>query len=188
MGSSKSALKKAWEIKDYMELPHKAKYMLCHVSLLALGVTFELVSKYVLEMQEELADWESGRRVCIGVLPGGPSITIEKEGTRINYLGMGPRDPHVSIFFKNLDAGVLIFTGQLGAPAAVAENRVCVHGENGKAMQVTRAMAIVQTYLFPGLILKKTFKRPPKLSSEQLANKAKIMGLLTPMLVLAAFR
>ncbi len=154
-----------------------------HISLLALGITFELTSRYVPEMQQEIADWEEGRRVTIGVLPNGPYMTIQKNGDRIDYLGIGKHEPHLSILFKNLDSAVMIFTGMLGAPAAVAENRVCIHGDNAKAMEVTRAMAIVQTYLFPGLILNKTFKRPPKLTSSQLATKAKIMGLLTPMLV-----
>jgi hypothetical protein len=47
-------------------------------------------------------------------------------------------------------------------------------------------MAVVQTYLFPGFILDKTFKRPPRLSVSQLALKAKIMGLLTPRLMMVA--
>jgi hypothetical protein len=165
-----------------------AKRVTARVSLLALGVTFELTSKYVAEMQEEIADWEDGRNVGIGVLPNGPSITIRKEGDRLKYLGSGLQDPEISILFKNLDSALMIFTGQLGSPQAVAENRICVQGNTYKAMQVTRAMAIVQTYLFPGIVLKSSFKRPPKLSSEQLAIKAKIMGLLTPMLLKASFK
>ncbi len=165
-----------------------AKKLTCQISLLALGVTFELASLYVQEMKEEIADWEEGRRVTIGVMPQGPYITIEKRDGRFYYLGMGQQDPGLSILFKNLDSAVMIFTGQLGAPNAVAEARVCIHGDNSQAMQATRAMAIVQTYLFPGLILNNTFKRPPKLSGSEIAIKAKIMGLLTPYLVKAAFR
>lgn len=164
------------------------KSVTARISLLALGVTFELASKYVAEMQEEIADWEDGRNVGIGVLPKGPYITIRKEGDRIKYLGSGLIEPEISILFKNLDSSILIFTGQLGSPQAVAENRICVQGATYKAMQVTRAMAIVQTYLFPGIILKNTFKRPPKLNGEQLAIKAKIMGLLTPKLMMAAIK
>ncbi len=162
-----------------------AKVALSRVSLLALAATFELTGKYTQEMKEEIADWEDGRRVGIGVLPQGPYITVEKHADGFRILGAGLRDPHISILFKNLDSAILIFTGMLGAPMAVAENRVCVQGNNYHAMQVTRAMAIVQTYLFPGIILKNTFKRPPRLSAGQLAIKAKIMGLLTPKLLAA---
>ena len=161
----------------------QAKVVTSQVSLLALGATFELASRYVEAMQKEIADWEEGRRVAIGVLPHGPYITIRKTGDCIECLGLGSKDPELSILFKNLDSAVMLFTGQLGAPKAVAENRVIIQGDNGQAMQVTRAMSIVQTYLFPGLILNKTFKRPPKLTLPQLATKAKIMALLTPGLI-----
>jgi len=166
----------------------KLKETVAQTSLLALGVTFELASEHVPEMKEEISTWEEGRRVGIGVLPQGPFITIAKEGDLIRYLGRGLKDPDIAILFKNLDSAILLFTGQLGAAQAVAENRICVHGMNTMGMEVTRAMAIVQTYLFPGLILKNTFKRPPELSAWQIANKARIMGLLTPMLMFAAFR
>lgn len=169
-------------------LPSEAKRALAGVSLLALGVTFELTARYVPDMQEEIRDWEEGRRVTIGVLPTGPTITIEKRGDCLRYLGMRTVDPDLSILFKNLDSAILIFTAQLGAPWAVAENRVCVQGENYKAMQVTRAMAIVQTYLFPGFLLKGIFKRPPVLNATQKATKAKIMALLTPKLLAASIR
>jgi len=165
-----------------------AKRVLCRGSLLALAAVFELASRYVPEMQAEIDGWDEGRRVTIGVLPSGPYITIEKSRGRIRYMGSQPGDASVSIFFKNLDSAVLVFTGQLGAAWAVAENRVCVHGSNSEALQVTRAMAVVQTYLFPALILKKTFKRPPQLSAAQLANKARIMGLLAPVMARLARR
>jgi len=164
------------------------KRALCKGALLGLAAVFELTSEYVTQMQEEIADWDEGRRVTIGVLPSGPYITIEKSMDRIRYVGPNPGDASVSILFKNLDSAVLLFTGQLGAPWAVAENRVCVHGSNSEAIQVTRAMAIVQTYLFPGPILKKTFKRPPRLTAAQMANKVRIMGLLTPVMIRLAGR
>ena len=164
------------------------KRALCKGALLGLAAVFELASRYVVEMQREIADWSEGRRVTIGVLPSGPHITIEKRGDRIVYVGPDPGDASVSILFKNLDSAILVFTGQIGAPWAVAENRVCVHGSNAEAIQVTRAMAIVQTYLFPGPILKKTFKRPPQLTVAQRLNKARIMGLLTPAMIRLAGR
>ena len=164
------------------------KRALCKGALLGLAAVFELASEHVPQMRNEIASWEEGRRVTIGVLPSGPHITIEKSGDRIRYRGPNPEDVSVSILFKNLDSAILLFTGLLGAPWAVAENRVCVHGSNTEAIQVTRAMAIVQTYLFPGPILKKTFKRPPELSVKQLANKARIIGLLTPRMIRLAGR
>ncbi|MFC1849141.1 hypothetical protein ACFL27_02930 [candidate division CSSED10-310 bacterium] len=178
----------ALKASDIFWRSHTMKKMTARISLLALGVTFELTSKYVPEMHAEISDWENGRRVGIGVLPQGPNVTVIKKGNRFRYLGMALKDPHISVLFKNMDSAMLIFTGLIGAHQAVAENRVCVHGENYQAMQVTRAMAIVQTYLFPDFLLRKTFKRPPVLSARQVATKAKIMGLLLPKLIFSALK
>jgi len=165
-----------------MKAGHNLKETTAKTSLLALGATFELCSELVPEMQEEIADWDDGRRISIGVLPNGPFITIQKSGNRIKFLGASMKDPDLCVLFKNLDSAMLIFTAQIGAPQAVAENRICVYGSNYNAMQTTRAMAIVQTYLFPGILLKMTFKRPPQLSLKQIAIKTKIMGMLVPRL------
>ncbi len=166
----------------------RAKRALAETSLLALSAMFELTSEHVKAMKLEVAGWENGRRIGIGVLPQGPYVTIKFEDGKFKHIGKGLVDPHVSILFKNLDSAVLIFAGLIGAPQAVAENRVLINGDNSYAMQVTRAMAIVQTYLFPAAILNKTFKRPPKLSMKELAVKGKILGLLTPRLAKVASR
>ena len=166
----------------------QSRKALCRVSLLGLGAAFELVSRYVPEMGEIIAGWEEGRRIGIGILPTGPSITLEKRGKRIRYMGSGLADPKVSLLFKNFSAGVLLFTGQIGAAQAVAENRVCVHGNNHEAMEVTHALAVVQTYLFPGIIIRNTFKRPPVLNIRQKARKALVLSLVTPVIAGAAFR
>ncbi|MFA6035296.1 MAG: hypothetical protein WC889_20535 [Myxococcota bacterium] len=173
---------------ELAEAGRVAKYALAQTSLMALGATFELASELVPEMQEELKDWDEGRRVSIGVLPAGPYITIQNVGGRIKYLGLGQKAPDLSVLFKNLDSAVLIFAAQIGSATAVAENRICIHGSNSYAMAATRAMAIVQTYLFPGIILKKTFKRAPVLDAKHLLIKARIMGLLVPRLAKVAGR
>ncbi len=164
------------------------KIATARTSLLALASAFELTSKYVPEMQAELESWEEGRRVGMGVLPNGPNATIAYEGGRIRYLGSELVDPDVSLLFKNLDSALLIFTGQLGSAAAAAENRVIVHGDNAKAMQVIRAMAVVQTYLFPEVMLRSSFKRPPHLRGAAVARKALIMSMLPASLLRAALK
>jgi hypothetical protein len=156
------------------------KKALCAGALMGLGATFELASKLVPAMKDELADWAEGLRVAIGVLPDGPTITVAMRGGGIRSLGFREQPADLSIMFKNLDSAVLVFTGQIGAPRAVAENRLCVRGNNTDAMKVTRGMAIVQTYLFPGMILDKTFKTPPRLTPREMATKAVIMSMLVP--------
>lgn len=169
-----------------MKLSTGAKRTIAHTSLLALAGGFDLTSRYVPEMQAELSRWNDGRRVGLGVIPDGPAVTLALEGGRMRCAGAGLVEPDVSLLFKNLDSALLIFTGQLGAAQAAAENRVCVHGDNALAMQVTRAMAIVQTYLFPEAMLRKTFKRVPELDGRALARKALVMSLLPAAIARAA--
>lgn len=165
------------------------KRFLAKTSLLAFGAGFELVSRHVEAMQNEIEAWDDGRKVGIGVWPGELAITIEKRAKdNIAYLGFGLKEPDVTILFKNLDSAILLFMAQLGAANAVAERRVIVHGDNALAMQVTRTMAIVQSYLFPTVLLKPIFKRAPKLGSKELMNKALIYAKLIPKLAQIAGR
>jgi len=170
-------------IPNYPVIQSKVKYILLDTSLNALGAAFELVTKMVPEMKAEIAGWNEGRKFAVGVLPKGPYITLEKRGDMIFYLGKGLLSPEISLLFKNLDSGVLVFTGMMSSHQAVAECRVIIKGNNAYAMEVTRAMAIVQTYLFPSIMFKKIFKDPPKLSLAQMITKAKVYTLLLPAIV-----
>ena len=162
---------------------YKIKRMVASTSLLSLGVAFELVSKLSKEMQDELEDWDAGRVLALGVLPDGPSIAVRKEVNHLVYLGKGEHGAKLKILFKNMDCAVLMLTGQIGPPAGFAEHRAVVHGSIYEAMQANRAMAIVTKFLFPGFILKKTMKRPPKTSMSDLVIKAKVFAFLTPLLI-----
>lgn len=157
---------------------YKLKKSVVSTSLLALATAFEIVSKYSPELKAELADWEDGRVFSLGVLPDGPAITLKKMGDKIRYIGKGVKDPHLAIYFKNLDSALLPLTGQMGAHTAFAQHRAILHGNVADAMQINRAMAIVQNYLMPGIILKKICKRAPKLTGKQLLLKARVMATL----------
>ena len=167
---------------------YRMKRSVAGISLAAFGAAFELASRHVPAMREEIASWDMGRRVTIGILPNGPKITIENRGDRIANLGGGDYDPALSILFKNIDSALLVFLGRIGADGAVAENRITVWGNNAHAMQATRAMQIVQAYLFPDFILKHTFKRPPHYTFAQRLAKLRIMGELAPVMIMASLR
>jgi len=152
-------------------------------SLRALAAMFELVSEHCSELQAELADWEEGRVVGLGVLPHGPAISLLKERERIRFLGTGLRNPTIGILFKNMDAAAMICGGQIGAHMGSIEHRVVVHGNVVHAMQAVRAMNIVQKYLMPALLLNRTTKRPVRLSRSELRTKARVLAGLVPRLV-----
>ncbi len=167
-----------------LSMSFRVKRAVVDISLLALGVVFEIVSRHSAELKAEIADWEDGRVFSLGVLPEGPAISLKKERDRIRYLGKGFKNPGLKILFKNLDCALLPFTGQMGSHTAFAQHRAIVHGNVGKGMQVSRAMNIVQTYLMPGFILKKNFKKPPRLTPGQLLLKGWVMAYLVIAILL----
>lgn len=165
---------------DTDRLTYSAKRAVVDTALRALGATFELVSEKSPEMRAEIADWEPGRVLGLGVLPHGPSISLRKEGAGLRYLGTGLAAPTIRILFKNMDAAVMTFTGQIGAHTASIQHRVIVQGNIGHAMQSVRAMNTVQRYLMPALLLNRTAKRRVRLSAAQLRVKAQVLGGLVP--------
>jgi hypothetical protein len=171
-----------------LSLSYRVKESVVSTSLLALATAFEIVSKHSAELKAELAGWEEGRTFSLGVLPEGPAITLKKEGDRIIYLGKGEKNPGLKILFKNLDSALLPFTGQMGSHTAFIQHRAILHGNIGEAMQISRAMNMVQKYLMPGFILNKTFKSPPKLGLSGLLLKAWVMATLAIGLIANAFK
>ena len=147
-------------------------------SLLALGVGFETVSKHDRDLKAEIADWEDGRVFSLGVLPDGPSVTLRKSGDRVQYVGQGDGPSQLRILFKNVDAALPPLTGQMGSHTAFVQHRAILHGNVAEGIQASRAMDMVQTYLIPGFILKRTMKRPPKLTLRQYVLKAWVWSTL----------
>jgi len=167
-----------------LSLGYRIKELVVTTSLLAFGVTFELVSKWSPELKKELLEWEEGRVFSLALMNNGPAMSLQKQGDHIKYLGLSLKDPKLTIYFKNLDAALLMFFGQIGSHMGFIEHRAILHGNLGEAMQAARAMNIVQKYLMPGFILNKTFKVPPEFSFSDYLLKAKVMVLLTPYLIL----
>jgi len=161
----------------------KSKYALVDTTLMVIGAAFEVVSRMSPEMQAEIADWNEGRKCGVGVLPNGPFITLQKKGDQIIYLGKGKKETDVTFLFKNLDSAVMLFTAQMSAHQAAAECRILIDGVNSYAMELNRALSIVETYLFPGIILKMIFKRPPKLTAKHQITRGRILAALMPNLV-----
>jgi len=172
-----------------LSVSYKTKRLLAQTLLLALATAFELLSKSSPELKEEIDDWEDGRVFALGVMPDGPAVTMKKEDGRIKFLGKGLKEnPQLVIYFKNLDSALLPLTGQMGAHIAFAQHRAILHGNVGEAMQINRAMAIVQKYLLPAMVLKKTSKRPPKYTLSQTMLKARVMAVLGVGLALNALK
>ena len=167
----------------------RLKRLVTHISLLAFGMSFELLSKIDPQVQQEVKAWPEGWRFRLGVLPEGPAVNLVKQTGRMVCTGMGvERDVDLAVMFKNLDSCLLVFLGQIGSPTAFAEHRAICHGSIQQAMQVSRAMDVITLYLFPRLVNRRTFKRMPPLRMSQLLNNAKLYLLLGPALAAGALR
>jgi len=146
---------------------YRLKKAVVGIALVALGGTFEKVSKHSAELKEEIKGWKKGIVISLGVLPKGPAISLKEENGMIKYLGRGYKNPDVRILFKNVDSAFLPFTAQMGAHIAFVQHRAMVHGSVVDGIKANRAMGIVQAYLLPGIVFKKVFKLPPRLTFKQ---------------------
>jgi hypothetical protein len=146
---------------------YRLKKAVVGIALLALGGTFEKVSKHSAELKEEIKTWKKGIVISLGVLPKGPAISLKEENGIIRYLGRGYQNPDVRILFKNMDSAFLPFTAQMGSHIAFVQHRALLHGSVVDGIKANRAMGIVQAYLLPGIVFKKVFKLPPKLTLRQ---------------------
>jgi hypothetical protein len=161
-------------------LAYRLKRAVVGIALLALGGTFERVSKHSAELKEEIKDWKKGIVISLGVLPKGPAISLKEENGTIRYLGRGYKKPDVKILFKNMDSAFLPFTAQMGSHIAFVQHRALLHGSVVDGIKANRAMGIVQAYLLPGIVFGKVFKEPPKLTFKQKLLKLQVylmMGL-----------
>lgn len=172
----------------YPTIQSISKYELIDLTLTFIGVAFEEVSRRAPDLKGEISLWNEGRRCALGVLPKGPFMTLQKVDDRIRYLGKRKVDPHVSFLFKNLDSALLVLTAQMSAHQALAESRILLDGQVSYGMELNRALAIVETYLFPQFILNRIFKRAPTLNLYQLAIKGIIYATMGPALIKNGFR
>ena len=170
-------------IPFYPAIQSISKYELIDLMFTFIGVAFEEVSRRAPDLKREIALWNQGRRCALGVLPKGPFITLQKVNGRIQYLGKRKVDPHMTFLFKNLDSALLVLTAQMSVHQALAESRILLDGQVSYAMELNRALAIVETYLFPRFILNRILKRPPTLNLYQLATKGIIYAAMGPALI-----
>ncbi len=170
-------------IPFYPTVQSISKYELIDLTLSVIGVAFEEVSKRAPDLRREIGSWNDGRRCAMGVLPKGPFITLEKVEDRILYLGKRRMPADITFLFKNLDSALLVLTAQMSAHQALAESRILLDGRVSYGMAFNRALALLETYLFPHFILKRIFKRPPRPNIHQLATKGLIYAAMGPALI-----
>ena len=155
---------------------YKGKCLLANISLTSLGAACEAVSRSSPKLQAELAKWEEGRTVVLGVLGGGPAIALQCTGGRLRYLGRGDRPADLKVLFKNLDVALPVFLGLMPAYLASVQRRLVLHGSIQHGMQFDRALDIVLDHFLPGLLLKLNTRHYDRAKAVPLARKAAVLA------------
>lgn len=139
------------------------KKALANTILWFLGRGFSATAARDTRIQEELKEWADGSRILLKIHPHGPAISLEKRGNRLRFLGFKESGTeNIAIFFKNLDAALLVLTGQTSISRAFAEHRFTARGDIAVAMSVVRCMVLVEAYLFPRFMTRKIMPDIPK--------------------------
>ncbi|MGD9677282.1 MAG: SCP2 sterol-binding domain-containing protein [Vulcanibacillus sp.] len=130
-------------------------------------------------VQREVTTWNDNSIIMLKVNDFGPSVAIRKENGKLILLGVREvENPDLAIYFKNIEAALLVLTGQLGIAQAFAEHRYTLKGDIGFAMSFVRVIYIVEDYLFPPFVTRKILKSTPnKTSSRFKIYKATLFGV-----------
>jgi hypothetical protein len=86
---------------------------------------------------------------------------MKKKNNMLYYCGKSEIDADLSIYFKNIEAALLVLMGKIGIGQAFAEHRFVVKGDIMESMSLVRCLNIVEAYLFPNFIAKKILKKVP---------------------------
>lgn len=113
-------------------------------------------------IMEEVEAWEEGTTVLLKVECFGPAMLIGKRQGRLMFLGLREDEANLVIFFKNIDAALLVLTGRIGIDRAFAESRYSMRGDINFGMSLVRCLCLVEAYLFPAFITRRILKRMPK--------------------------
>lgn len=141
----------------------RLKTAIARTILWFLGRGFSASAVHDTRIQEELNGWVDEASILLKIGPHGPSISLVKHGSRLCFLGSRETGKEtIAIFFKNIDAALLVLTGRIGIARAFSEHRFTVCGDISFAMSVVRSMVLVETYLFPRFMAVNIMQRVPR--------------------------
>jgi hypothetical protein len=138
------------------------KKQIAQIVLWFLGRGFQACAQLDSTVKAEVAQWRDDYSVLIKVEANGPCLVMKKKNNMLCYYGKSEIDADLSIYFKNIEAALLVLTGRIGIAQAFAEHRFVVKGDIMESMSLVRCLNIVEAYLFPNFILKNILKKIPK--------------------------
>ncbi len=144
------------------------KLIVVKIVFIVLGRAFQSASIHDSNIKEEIKSWYDGMTIMMKVLPDGPSMGLLKENKRIRFRGAKLQHADLEIYFKNLQCAFMVLTPTMGAHQAFAEKRMSIKGDLSIAVSFTRALTVILGTLYPGFIVKRLVKRPPRVDFKRL--------------------
>jgi len=142
------------------------KRLLAKIILWFLGRGLEAAAKLDPVVKKEINSWKDSSVIIISINDFGPTLGLIKEKDRLKAVKVKElKNPELAIYFKNIEAALLVLTGQTGIARAFSEHRFSVRGDIGFSMSFVRVLYIVESYLFPKFITNKILKQQPKKGS-----------------------
>lgn len=162
--------------------PNKSifKSFIVKAGFYALGRGAESLSRFNIDLKEELKVWEDGYIVQLRVDPMGNELCLQKTNGRLKVVKINSAKPDLIVIFKNLDTAFKIITTLNNVHTAFSQNRIKVYGDLDQSMVLIRLLNIVQAYLFPPFLSKNVLKKVPKFTIGQHIGRIRVYttGLL----------
>lgn len=150
------------EYKELVKGKKQLKKQLAKIILWFLGRGFQVCAKLDSSVKGEVDEWRDNYSLLIKVEGNGPCLVMKKKNNLLYYCGKSEIDADLSIYFKNIEAALLVLMGRIGIGQAFAEHRFVVKGDIMESMSLVRCLNIVETYLFPNFIVKKILRKVPE--------------------------
>lgn len=143
------------------------KVKFCHLMLAALGRAIKGVYKIDAKMRGIISELPSGYTVGISI--SGVSCKLvfscSDDGIVIYKSKNTPLVSDLNIAFKNLNIALPMLVCKRSIQQAYSEHDMIMMGDIGCAMVIVDMIALVQSYLFPNIVLNKIMDRIPKRES-----------------------
>ncbi len=137
-------------------------------------------------VKDEIDSWPEGMTYCLACSEKGPRLFFRKSQNQLQRLN--PRIQRyydTAITFRSLDGAFDVLTGKMGIAQAYSAHAFSLHGDIGTAMELTRCVDVVESYLFPRFMTKRILKKVPGKETSTLLVYARILigalrGAYTP--------
>ncbi|MGF7059630.1 SCP2 sterol-binding domain-containing protein [Brassicibacter mesophilus] len=147
----------------------RLKKCIINVILWFLGRGIQSSTRFDENVKKEIEIYHEGFRIMFKVWNSEQAMIVEKRQGRFYLLkNMKQEEADIIIYFKSMEAALMLLTGKIGIAQGYAQHRILLKGDIMLAMPFIRMVNIVEAYLFPRFWVKRILKSFPDRSSNSL--------------------